>query len=81
MSIENEVLKDFEEIKKIKEQQAKYQLIEEKTQEWMELSSQYNALLYSAIDDESLLSEAAAIKEQMKLKQLEIDELNKPVTI
>lgn len=81
MDIENEILKDFEERKKIKELNEKQSLIQQKTNEWMELSIQYNTLLDAALEDETLLDGAFYIKEQMKAKQSEIDELNKVATI
>lgn len=78
MEIENQIQKDFLEIKKIKEAQAREELIEQKTQEWMTLSSQYNDLLYQAIEDESKLEEAVPIKAAMIAKQAEIDALRSP---
>lgn len=78
MELENQIQKDFLEIKKIKEAQERAELIEQKTQEWMELSSQYNGLLYQAIEDESKLEEAVPIKAAMIAKQAEIDALRNP---
>ena len=78
MTIE-QVKQDFEEIKKIKQAQERAELIQQKTKEWMDLSSQYNTILYQAFDekDESLLDNAVEIKEAMIAKQAEIDALNK----
>ena len=73
----SEIQKDFEELKKIKQAREKAELIEQKTQEWMELSSQYNTKLYEAVDDENILLDAVAIKEAMIAKQAEIDALNR----
>ena len=73
----SEIQKDFEELKKIKQAREKQELIEQKTQEWMELSSQYNTKLYEAVDDENLLLDAVSIKEAMIAKQAEIDALNR----
>lgn len=78
MELENQIQKDFFEIKKIKEAQERAELIEQKTQEWMTLSSQYNDLLYQAIEDESKLEEAVPIKAAMIAKQAEIDALRNP---
>jgi hypothetical protein len=65
----DEVLADFEKIKQIDYANQRQALIEE----WMELSSQYNAKLYEALTDESKLDAAAIIKEDMNEKQAEID--------
>ena len=73
----NEIQKDFEELKKIKEARDKAELIEQKTQEWMALSSEYNTKLYEAVDDETKLLEAVSIKEALNAKQAEIDALNR----
>lgn len=77
MTLQEQIRKDFDEFKRIKQDQEKAELIEKKTQEWMDLSSQYNTILYQAIEDESLLDDAVEIKEAMIAKQAEIDVLNK----
>lgn len=77
MDILEQIQKDFEELKKIKQAREKAELIEQKTQEWMALSSEYNTKLYEAVDDETKLDEAVAIKEALNLKQAEIDQLNR----
>jgi predicted transcriptional regulator len=73
----DQIQKDFEELKKIKLAREKAELIEQKTQEWMSLSSEYNTKLYEAVDDETKLAEAVSIKEALNAKQAEIDELNR----
>lgn len=73
----SEIQKDFEELKKIKQAREKQELLEQKTQEWMALSSEYNTKLYLAVNDENLLLDAVSIKEAMIAKQAEIDQLNK----
>lgn len=73
----NQIQKDFEELKKVQKEREKADLIEMKIQELMDLSSQYNTLLYQAIEDESLLDDAIEIKQAMIAKQAEIDQLNK----
>lgn len=77
MDILEQIQKDFEELKKIKQAREKAELIEQKTQEWMALSSEYNTKLYEAVDDETKLDEAVSIKEALNLKQAEIDQLNR----
>ena len=77
MEILEQVQKDFEELKAIKKAQEKAELIQQKTNEWMDLSSQYNTKLYEAVDDEEKLLEAVALKESLNQKQAEIDALNR----